>query len=104
MAELVLVQSDSLPKIRATCIDAATGNPIDLTGATVNLKYQLNAGTTQTKSMIPQAPLTAGVAEYQVATGDFPNPGMAKVQIEIVNAGRIGTSFKDIFIEVRPKL
>lgn len=66
-----LVAGDTGSKIVRTCKDNQTQAAIDLTGKIVHLRYKINDGVLQTKTMAVQNPPTAGRAEYQFGANDL---------------------------------
>ena len=101
MADLVTGDTGSVYQV--TCIDGATGTAIDLTGATVRLRWEDDTGTIQTRVMgITDAP--NGVAEYQFASGEIIYPRM-RFETEITdNAGFVTSSNELTTLTVREEL
>ena len=99
-----LVQNDTGSKLVVTCKDNETKVVIDLTGATVRLKYKIDTGTLQTKTMTVPPPATNGKAEYQWLTAEL-TPGVLEAQIEITDAtSKVLTSLDPILLPIRTKL
>lgn len=93
------VAGDTGSKLRVTCIDDATGLPIDLTGATVTLRWRNSAATnTLEKTMTKVAPETGGIAEYQFATGELYAKEM-RFEVKIVDAGGKELNALDLLVE-----
>ncbi len=69
------VENDTGSVLRITCTDRA-GNVIDLTGATVTLKWNDATGTLQQQAMAINAPATAGIVQYKFAAGELFSPSM----------------------------
>lgn len=65
-----LVAGDRGSKLIVTCRDRSSNSAINLSGKTVELRYQLNGGTVQTRTMtVTDGP--AGKAEYQFTASDL---------------------------------
>ena len=65
------IAGDTGSKVVATCKDNQTQAVIDLTGKAVQLRYKIDGGALQTKTMAIQNPQTAGKAEYQFGASDL---------------------------------
>jgi|CXWL01.1.fsa_nt_gi hypothetical protein len=65
------VEGDTGNKLVATCRDKSTKTLIDLTGKAVQLRYKIEDGTLQIKTMAVQEPPTAAKAEYQFGASDL---------------------------------
>lgn len=99
-----LVASDTGSKLVVTCKDNDTKAVIDLTGATVKLKYSISGGALQTKTMTVQTPATNGKAEYQFLAGEL-SAGAMQAEVEITDAtGKIITSLDLLTIPIRARL
>lgn len=102
MAELVATDTGS--KLVATCRDNETKTVIDLTGATVHLKYKIGTGAVQTKDMTIRTPQSAGVVEYQFLAGEL-TTGSFTGEVEITSAtATVITQLEPIRLEIRAKL
>lgn len=67
-----LVAGDGGSVLRVTVLDSVTGEPIDLTGKTVQARYAINGGATVQKTMTLLNQTTyKGQAEYQFVTSDL---------------------------------
>ena len=91
--------SDALPfivgsqdQVRLTLEDRVAGvdSAIDLTGATVTLKAQINSGTVKTWAMVPDPDQSTyrGRATYELAAADIDVAGTISLQAVIVAGGR----------------
>ncbi len=99
----VLVTTDTGSKIRVTCVDGDTNQPLDLTANLVNLRWQDALGTVVSRSMVVSDALN-GVAEYQFTTGEIIAPRM-RFEVEIEDAfGNVITSTEVLIVPVREKL
>jgi len=78
-----LTAGDAGSILRVTCKDQETDALIDLTGKTVKLRYKLNGGTLQVKTMTVASPNTDGIAEYQFAPADIPVAGTIEFDIRL---------------------
>jgi hypothetical protein len=103
-ASLKAIAGDTITRVRATCKDANTSAIVDLTSTTVKLKYRINDGVLQTRTMTVVSPPTSGIVEYQFVTGDL-TEGWFVGEIEITdNASlKINTSSK-IFMDIEAKV
>jgi hypothetical protein len=100
---LVLVQGDTAPTLRGTLTDDETGNPLDLTGATVffqmrkkdDHRYTINA---QCTLLTP----SAGTVSYQLAANDLNTAGDYLAQFEVRYPDlRVQTTVTQIPVTVR---
>ncbi|MCC7202439.1 MAG: BppU family phage baseplate upper protein [Nitrospirae bacterium] len=80
------VAGDTGSKLKVTCKNDADNSIIDLTGATVKLKWKDSGGALQTKTMTVLTPATNGQAEYQFASGEL-FAGTMNFEVEITDAG-----------------
>ena len=70
------IAGDTTTTIQATCIDAETELPIDLSNKTANLYWRYAGGTRSTaKVMTLPDDLTTGVVTYQFLTGELVSCG-----------------------------
>ena len=98
-----LVTGDTGSVLSVTCKDSATGVVIDLTGATVKLRWEDAAGTIVSKTMTVTTPAT-GIATYQFATTEIFAPKM-KFEVEITDSGgKIVSNLALIELTVREQL
>ncbi len=95
------VQGDTGSKLEVTCKDNADDSAIDLTGATVRLKWiKKSDATTQSKTMTITS-ATTGVAEYQFAAGELV-AGNMNFDVEITDSSsKVTTSLNPISVQVR---
>jgi hypothetical protein len=97
------VAGDSGSKLSVTCTDNALQTAINLTGSSVNLKWENEAGAMVTKAMTIDNAAT-GVCSYQFAVGELFAPAMT-FELEITTAsGKIISNLDLIDISVRAKL
>lgn len=102
--DTILVENDTGSKLEVTCKDQGPATVIDLTGATVKLKYRIEDGPLETKTMALGSPTTAGKASYVFLAGEL-KPGKFRGEIEITDGtGKILTSLGMIEGVVRKKL
>jgi len=96
------VTGDTGSKLVATCVTNSDGLAIDLTGATVRLRWEGDTSV-QTKVMtITDGP--NGVAEYQFLAGEIIVPKM-KFEVEITDSsGFVVTNLTLIEVGVREQL
>jgi hypothetical protein len=98
-----LVTGDTGSRLKWTLKDRATGNPIDLTGATVRIRWRGNDGVVVTKTAT-LFDAENGVISYQFQTGDIIAPKMA-IEVEITDAaGKVNTSLDLTELTVREEL
>lgn len=86
MSSYQFVAGDTGSKLRVTCKNDSDNTVIDLTDATVKLKWKDSSGTLQSKTMTIISPATNGIAEYQFASGELYS-GTMSFEIEITDAG-----------------
>lgn len=83
MTDLVVLDTGS--KIQVTCTDNETAAVIDLTGATVSLRWVDPDGALQTKAMtVTNA--AGGIAEYLFLAGEIAYPKM-RFEVIITDSG-----------------
>lgn len=99
-----LVAGDTGSKIVLTCRDNQTQAAIDLTGKIVHLRYRIDGGAMQTKTMAIQSPPTAGKAEYQFGSSDLTaGTFQGEIQIQPGAADQL-TSLLPFALQVRAPL
>lgn len=86
MSHYQFVAGDTGSKLRVTCKNDADSSVIDLTGATVKLKWKDSSGTLQTRTMTLLTPATNGQAEYLFLPGEL-FAGTMDFEVEITDAG-----------------
>lgn len=97
------VANDTGSKLKVTCKDNDTGAAINLTGATVLLRWMDKTGATQSKTMTV-TDAANGVAEYQFAAGEIAYPKMS-FDVRITDTGgKIITNLAPIEVTVRAPL
>lgn len=85
MSTYQFVAGDTGSKLEVTCKNDADNTAINLTGATVKLKWKDAGGTLQTKTMTITSAAT-GVAEYQFLAGEL-FAGLMNFEVEITDSG-----------------
>lgn len=100
---LKAVQNNTAPSYSITC-KRDDGTVIDLTGATVALL--LYRGTTQTNTGHTACsiltPAKKGVISWTPQTGDLPNPGSYKGDVEVTySGGGVETLYNNVLLKVR---
>ena len=89
-----LVTGDTGSVYQVTCTDNDTGLAINLTGSTIRLRWEDDAGAIQTRIMtITDA--SNGVATYRFVAGEIIAPFM-KFENEITDSGGFITSSLDL--------
>jgi hypothetical protein len=95
-----LVQGDTGPQIRLTLTNQVTGNPIDLTGATVTLHFRAVDSDTvlfSRPAFINPDTDTQGLAYIEWAEGDLDqDEGNYEGEIEVVHADGLRETIYDI--------
>lgn len=86
--KIKLVQGDTGPQLQLTLTDEVTGLPIDLTGATVTMKFRASGDETtlltRTAFINPETALN-GLCVVHWLTGDLDvEPGSYEGEIEVV--------------------
>lgn len=98
-----LVTGDTGSILTVTCNDSAAGTAINLTGATVKVRWEDATGVLVLKTMTIEN-ASGGIASYQFASGEIFAPKM-KFEIEITDAGgKIVTNLALIELTVREQL
>ena len=99
-----LIAGDTGSTVVVTCRDNQTQAVIDLTGKAVQLRYKIDGGALQTKTMTIQNPQTAGKAEYQFGASDLiAGTLQGEIQIQPGAADRL-TSLLPFSLQVRAPL
>jgi hypothetical protein len=83
-----LVAGDTASVLTVTCTDKGPATVIDLTGATVQLRFRLNGGARTDVSMTIPAPATDGIATYQFGAGEL---SVGQFAGEVVITDAVGT-------------
>ncbi len=97
-----LVTGDTGSVLTVTCTDNDSGAVINLTGATVKLRWEGNTALVTKTMTIADA--AGGIATYRFLAGEIIFPKM-KFEVEITDAtGYITTNLELIEIEVREEL
>lgn len=91
-----LVSGDTASALQVRCRDNQTKLPIDLTGATVRLKWMSGANIVSRTMTIVDA--VQGVARYQFATGEL-EPGDMRFEVEITDSGGKIMRSLDLIVE-----
>lgn len=79
-----LVAGDGGSTLRVTIKDHVTGELIDLTGKTIKVRYAVNGGTLQERTMTALNQTTSkGQAEYQFLTTDVTAAGELKGEVRL---------------------
>lgn len=105
-----VVAGDSGTLLRVSLSNKQTRQPVDLSGATVNLKYRIDGGPLETRAMTIVAPATSGIAEYRFASSDLVlgagvSHGLLRYEIEVTDAGgKITTSLDIVSLTIRAKV
>jgi len=97
-----LIAGDTGAKLVVTCTDNETGNEIDLTSKAVQLRYKIDGGTLQTKTMTPDPDQVTniGQASYQFEASDLTAGTMvAEVRVQPGGADQL-TSVHQIALTV----
>lgn len=101
---ILLIAGDTGSKIIITCKDRDTGAAIDLTGATVKLRYSISGGTTVEKTATVVSPPTLGQVSYQFLANDLVS-GTMYTEVKITDiSGFVITSLEPITISVGARL
>ena len=79
------VESDTGSILRLTCKNNTDESVIDVTGATVVLRYKIDGGTLQTKAMTLQD-ATNGIVQVQFGAGEL-TPGELTGAAQITDSG-----------------
>lgn len=84
MATADLSEGDGGSKLRLTIKQQESEEPIDLTGRTVQVRYAINGGTTQERTMtILDQAANKGQAEYQFLTTDLTPSGQMAGEVRL---------------------
>jgi hypothetical protein len=99
-----LVQGDTAPQIKVTLTDDATGEPVDLTDASVKMYFR-EAGTVEILDTLPgvilDAPAGVVVIDWKLDTLNVPE-GVYEGEIEVTfQSGDVQTVFQPLAFAVR---
>jgi hypothetical protein len=98
-----LVVGDTAKILQHTCLDQDQ-EPIDLTDATVRLKFRIGDGDWRVRLMVVYGTPTDGVVRYQWVEGDLDDSGTLQYEVEIENLdGSIASNDDWQYLEVRPE-
>jgi len=97
-------QSDTGSTLEVTCKNDSTGNVIDLTGATLQLRYKIAGGALQTRSMTLDGDPTTGKATYTFLATEL-TPGTFIGDVTITDVGSLTiSSLENIVEEIKARL
>ncbi len=97
------VENDTGGKLRVTC-KSAQGAAIDLTGATITLKWRKADGQLETKPMSTVGAASGGIAEYQFAAAELFAPVMRCAVMITDASGYELSSLDHINLKIRKRL
>lgn len=105
MPNYELTAGDTGSRLQVTIKDSRDGEPVDLSGKTVELRYAINGGALQTKTMTVLDQLAnKGKAEYQFAALDLQAGNLrAEVRLQPGLADQV-TTIDDMYIPVKAPL
>jgi len=106
MTTYEIVAGDGGSAVSVTITDSVTGDPVDLTGKTAQLRYTVNGGATVTKSMtVLNQATNPGQATYQFLTTDLTTSGELRGEVRL-QAGQPDqlTTVDDFYIAVKAAL
>lgn len=102
-----LVAGDTGTMLRISLRNRGTTEPINLTGATVRLKYRIDAGVLITQVMTI-ADAATGVATYQFGSGELTAAAQGsslRGEVEVTDAGgKVLTQLKPMTFTIRAKV
>lgn len=97
------VEGDTASVLRVTCKNKS-GAVIDLSGATVDLRWKNRAGALVEQEMSVLSPATNGLAEYQFGASEL-EPDLMSFEVQITTSGGdVMTGVDPIYEHVRKKL
>lgn len=101
--KFTLVVGDTAKILEHTCVDQDQ-NPIDLTSATIRIKFRIGSGPWKVRLMTVFGTPTNGVVRYQWVAGDLDDSGTLKYEVEITNLnGTVASNDDWQYLEVRPE-
>ena len=101
--KILLVQGDTRPALVCTLTDGSTGNPINITGASVTFRFR-EVGSTTTKATINGSVTDGanGVCEFQWTNTALDTAGNFEGEIEITfSSGAVQTIYDKLKFKVR---
>lgn len=105
MSTIKLVRNDTGPQLRFTITDSLTGDPVDLTGATVTLHFRAVDSETLlfSRAAVILSPAAAGIAALGWAPGDLDlDAGSYVGEVEtVLSTGLRETIFDVLQFELR---
>jgi hypothetical protein len=96
------VAGDRNSKLQCTCVREADDTAIDVTTATVNLRWSMNEGTVTSSSMTKEDAAN-GVVSYTFGDGELV-AGRLKAEVEILSGGLPLTSLEAMRFSVRERV
>jgi hypothetical protein len=96
------VAGDTNSKLQVTCKRTDTGAVIDVTTATVTLRWSVNEGTTTEDTMTKEDAVN-GIVSYTWGTDEL-EAGILKCEVEIDSGGNVVTSLEAMRFSVRDRL
>lgn len=97
------VAGDTASVLTVTCKRSDTGAVIDLTGASVALKYRIDGGTLQSRTMTIDADPSTGVVTYEFDSGDL-TEGQMVAEVEVTTLAGITTSLEPFRFTIRGRV
>ena len=98
------VQLDTGSTLRVTCKDSDTGNVIDLTGATLTLRYKIGSADKVEKTMTLESPNTAGIATYKFLASELSNGDLVG-EVTIKDSGGLDiTSVDNLVLPIKKRI
>jgi hypothetical protein len=96
------VSGDTNSVLTVTCTRADTLAALNLATATVALKWRIDGGTLQTKTMTV-TDAANGIATYTFTTGEL-TAGLMVAEVEVTDGGKVISSAETMRFTVRAKV
>ncbi len=98
------VQLDTGSTLRVTCKDSDTEAVIDLTGATLTLRYKIGSAAKVEKTMTLEVPNTAGIATYKFLAAELSNGDLVGEVTINDSGGKEITSIENMVLPIKQRI
>lgn len=99
---VAFVAGDTAATLRVQCMDEETGEPVDLSGATVELRWRIAGRPMVTRSMVI-VDAAEGLAEYEFAANEL-RCGELRADVVITRTAGTLTCREPVVADVRARV
>lgn len=86
-----MVAGDRLPSLERVCVNAETGEVVDLTGGSASSKFKIGAGGTLKTGTVEITNAAAGEVRCDWANGDIDQAGICHLRVVVTIGGKAQT-------------